>query len=243
MARGGWADAPTREFSCDEPVLACSDTAIRLCVAVQPRRSGPLVADPNPMHPPADGRPHAPEAETSIVSDRGECKAVTEPKVVAEAIVSIPEREAITAVPIAERGAIIAISKCRAIIAVAGRVAAELRMRRAGAGLSAHAAHLGRTRGGAGCSMAATGAAASTNRRAAAHTSSCSAHTALLSRGACGNKDRSTQQRRQSCDDRGLALHSVSPSSVLASLPYLAFKDAHGDSNASCCRAFREQLA
>jgi len=75
------------------------------------------------MPPPANRRPHTPEAETSVVS---ECReAVTECKAVSEAIIPIPEREAITAVSVAER-------------------AAELRTGRHSARRSAHAApHLG----------------------------------------------------------------------------------------------------
>jgi len=83
------------------------------------------------MPPPANRRPHTPEAETSVVS---ECReAVTECKAVSEAIIPIPEREAITAVSVAER----------AIISIAER-AAELRTGRHSARRSAHAApHLG----------------------------------------------------------------------------------------------------
>jgi hypothetical protein len=95
------------------------------------------------MPPPANRRPHTPDAETSVVSERGE--AVTEGKAVSEAIIPIPEREAIIAVSVAEREAIITISiaERRPIIPVADR-AAELRMGRHSARRSAHAAaHLG----------------------------------------------------------------------------------------------------
>jgi hypothetical protein len=94
------------------------------------------------MPPPANRRPHAPDAETSVVS---ECReAVTECKAVSEAIVPIPEREAIIAVSIAERAIItISIAERGPIIPVADR-AAELRMGRPSARRSAHAApHLG----------------------------------------------------------------------------------------------------
>jgi hypothetical protein len=93
------------------------------------------------MPPPANRRPHAPEAETSVVS---ECReAVTECKAVSEAIIPIPEREAIIAVSIAERAITISIAERRPIIPVADR-AAELRTGRPSARRSAHAApHLG----------------------------------------------------------------------------------------------------
>jgi hypothetical protein len=94
------------------------------------------------MPPPANRRPHTPEAETSVVSERGE--AVTECKAVSESIIPIPEREAIIAVWIAERAIItISIAEHRPIIPVADR-AAELRMGRPSARRCAHAApHLG----------------------------------------------------------------------------------------------------
>src|SRR5437764_3690074 len=79
---------------------------------------GALAAEPNPMQPPADRRPHAPEAETSVVSDCRE--AVTECKPVSEAIIPVSEREAIVAVAISEREAIVAVAIAeRAVIAVA----------------------------------------------------------------------------------------------------------------------------
>jgi len=74
------------------------------------------------MHPPARGRPDAPDAEASVVSDCAEREAVTECKAVPErkAVVPIAERESI-AIPIAERKAIASITEREAIIAVAER--------------------------------------------------------------------------------------------------------------------------
>ena len=99
-----------------------------------------LAANPNPMHPPVRGRPDAPDAEASVVSDCAEREAVTECKAVPErkAVVPIAERESIT-IPIAERKAIASITEREAIIAVAER-AVELRVGRAGTRWPARAA-------------------------------------------------------------------------------------------------------
>src|SRR6266567_2521999 len=93
-----------------------------------------LAANPDPVRPPANGRPDTPDPKTSVVSDCVE--AVTECEAVSECkpIVAIPvtEREAaVIAIPVAERRPIIPIpvterrtiaipvTGCEAVIAVA----------------------------------------------------------------------------------------------------------------------------